>query len=495
MQLKCRDIPAIIQGGMGVGVSGWQLARAVSQAGQLGVVSGTALDQVLARKLQLGDPDGHLRRAMASFPDPGIVHRIEDAFFSPAGKPPGEPFKAAPMFALKMPGLLVELTIVAAFVEVFLAKEGHDKPIGINLLEKIQLPNIFSIYGAMLAGVEFIFMGAGIPNEIPGLIDRLTGHLDVSLKINIQGAKPDQCRLEFSPRSFIKNPSALKRLKRPFFAPIISSATLARMMLKKANGVIDGFVVEAYSAGGHNAPPRGRLLLSEKGEPVYGVRDEIEIEAFKPLGLPFWLAGSWGTPQKLSKALSLGAHGIQAGTVFAFCKESGISEPLKTQVIQSILSGEASVLTDALASPTNFPFKVLCLENTLSERSEYTRRERVCDLGYLRDLYAASDGRIGYRCPAEPVGSYVRKGGTSDAVKEKKCLCNALFSNIGLGQFRKNGYVEKALITAGKAILSFADLLKDRHSYSAGDVVNWLLSHDCREYPLFSAVENLRLEP
>ena len=35
--------PLIIQGGMGAGVSNWRLARAVSEQGQLGVVSGIAL--------------------------------------------------------------------------------------------------------------------------------------------------------------------------------------------------------------------------------------------------------------------------------------------------------------------------------------------------------------------------------------------------------------------------------------------------------------------
>ena len=48
--------PVIIQGGMGVAVSSWHLAREVSRAGHLGVVSGTALDAVLARTLQDGDP-------------------------------------------------------------------------------------------------------------------------------------------------------------------------------------------------------------------------------------------------------------------------------------------------------------------------------------------------------------------------------------------------------------------------------------------------------
>ena len=49
----------IIQGGMGVAISGWRLAAAVGcLPGCLGVVSGTAIDTVLARRLQDGDPGG-----------------------------------------------------------------------------------------------------------------------------------------------------------------------------------------------------------------------------------------------------------------------------------------------------------------------------------------------------------------------------------------------------------------------------------------------------
>ncbi len=36
-------LPLVIQGGMGVGVSNWRLARAVSSLGQLGVVSGAGV--------------------------------------------------------------------------------------------------------------------------------------------------------------------------------------------------------------------------------------------------------------------------------------------------------------------------------------------------------------------------------------------------------------------------------------------------------------------
>jgi len=57
--------PLIIQGGMGAGVSNWHLARSVSKLSQLGVVSGTALDVILARRLQQGDPDGDIRRALS----------------------------------------------------------------------------------------------------------------------------------------------------------------------------------------------------------------------------------------------------------------------------------------------------------------------------------------------------------------------------------------------------------------------------------------------
>ena len=59
---EARPEPIIIQGGMGVAVSSWKLAKAVAVTGQLGVVSGTAVDAVMVRRLQLGDRGGHLRR-------------------------------------------------------------------------------------------------------------------------------------------------------------------------------------------------------------------------------------------------------------------------------------------------------------------------------------------------------------------------------------------------------------------------------------------------
>ena len=141
-------LPRIIQGGMGVGISGWQLANAVAARGGLGVVSGTIIEVVMARRLQLGDEGGHVRRALAEFPIPGVAERILDAYFVPGGKGEHQPFKNVRTFTRNPDLALQELTVAANFVEVFLAKEGHDGPVGINYLRKIELPIPFSIYGA-----------------------------------------------------------------------------------------------------------------------------------------------------------------------------------------------------------------------------------------------------------------------------------------------------------------------------------------------------------
>ena len=165
--------PVIIQGGMGVAVSSWQLASAVARTGQLGVVSGTALDIVLARRLQDGDPGGHLRRALVHFPRPEIAGEVLARYFRAGGRPAGRGYVPVPKLSLTGGRKARELVVVANFVEVFLAKEGHDGPVGVNYLEKVQLATPFAVLGAMLAGVDYVLMGAGLPRDIPQLLDRL----------------------------------------------------------------------------------------------------------------------------------------------------------------------------------------------------------------------------------------------------------------------------------------------------------------------------------
>ena len=146
-------LPKIIQGGMGIGVSNWRLAQAVSRTGQLGVVSGTALDQVMVRRLADGDEGGHLRRGFDAFPFPEMAKRIWNEYFVPEGKAAGAPYPTLPMHQYSDSRKLVELLMVSNFVEVFLARQGHLNKIGVNFLEKVQLPHLASIYGAILAGV------------------------------------------------------------------------------------------------------------------------------------------------------------------------------------------------------------------------------------------------------------------------------------------------------------------------------------------------------
>ena len=295
--------PSIIQGGMGAGVSDWRLARAVSKAGQLGVVSGTALDTIMIRRLQDGDKDGAIRRALAAFPYPEMAERILEEWF----------------------------------------------------------------------------------------------------------------------------------------------------------------VVEHYSAGGHNAPPR-------RGD-AYSERDVCSIEKIAALSLPFWLAGSCASPERLREAKAMGAQGVQVGSAFACSEESGILPEIKQEIIGQYRSGELNVITDFRASPTDYPFKRVEVEaNSTVDAC------RVCDLGYLRHIYEKEDDVLAYRCPAAPRKGYLAKGGKPEDCEGRRCLCNGLLATIGIGQLRRGRQVQP-LVTLGED-LSFLDSVEVGESGlpKAEAVIDYLLS-------------------
>jgi nitronate monooxygenase len=247
-------------------------------------------------------------------------------------------------------------------------------------------------------------------------------------------------------------------------------------LAKKASGRVDGFIVEGPTAGGHNAPPRGPMHLTPVGEPLYGPRDVPELDKIRALGLPFWLGGTYGHPGGLAEARRQGAAGIQVGTAFAFCEESGIRPDLKQQALLLSRLGRARVFTDPQASPTGFPFKVAQMEQTLSESALYQTRERLCDLGYLRHLYRKSDGTVGYRCPAEPIPGFLRKSNAIEQTVGRKCVCNGLSSTVGLDQVRVGARGELPLVTAGDELEHLAEFLPPGHqTYSAEDVLRRLL--------------------
>ena len=417
-----------------------------------------------------------MRRALQQFPFPEIAQRALDEFYVPGGKSSTTPFKPVAMPTLRSRPSLVELTVLANFAEVFLAKEGHSGLVGINYLEKIQLPTLASIFGAMLARADYVLMGAGIPRAIPGVIDHFARGAAAELRMDVAGATAAEPFLTtFDPSAFCGQTAP--QLHRPQFLGIVASATLAMTLARKASGRVDGFIVEGPTAGGHNAPPRGALQLNPAGEPIYGPRDVVELEKIQDLGLPFWLAGSYGRPGGLAQALSVGAAGIQVGTAFAFCEESGIRPELKRQALELSRRGQAVVFTDPRVSPAGFPFKVAQIEGTLSDPKLAEARPRICDLGYLRHLYRKSDGTLGYRCPAEPVKDYLRKGGALEETVGRQCICNGLVSTVGLSQTRPGRGEEPGIVTAGDEFVNVAAFVKPgRETYTAAEVLEQLLA-------------------
>jgi nitronate monooxygenase len=320
-------------------------------------------------------------------------------------------------------------------------------------------------------------MGAGIPMQIPGILDGLAEHQMVSYRVDVEesGADDDH-RIHFDPEAVF--PGITKQvgpLQRPDFIPIISSVVLARALLKRASGEINGFMIELPIAGGHNAPPRGALKLDETDQPIYGEKDMVDLEKMKAFGLPFWLAGGYDTPERLQAALDAGAQGVQIGTSFAYCNESGMRDSIKQAVIQKVLRGEAKVHTSITASPTGFPFKVVQLEGTMSEADVYEARPRCCDIGLLQHPHKKENGKVGYRCPSEPINTYLARGGKIEDTVGRACLCNGLMSKAGFPQRQKGGFVEPPIVTSGDELVNIGRFIKPGATgYSAKDVIDHL---------------------
>jgi len=474
------SLPSVIQGGMGVAVSSWPLARAVAATGQLGVVSGTALDAVFARRLQDGDPGGHARAALAAFPVPDVADRVLTRYFRAGGRKPGTTYDPVPRLRLRQDRHAQELAVVANFAEVWLARQGHHGPVGVNFLEKIQMAMPAAAYGAILAGVDVVLVGAGIPRELPRLLAALARHEPVSYPVEVIGsADGQQHAVGLDPAALLGKD--LPPLQRPAFLAIVSAHILAEYLARDPGIRPDGFVIEGPSAGGHNAPPRGRVALDDDGQPRYGPRDHADLARVAGIGLPFWLAGGYSTPERLQEALAAGAAGVQAGTLFALSRESGLSQHLRSALLDEARDGTLRVRTNPVASPTGFPFKVAQLPGTIAAPERYRARPRLCDLGHLRVPYLRPDGAVGYRCPGEPEAIFVRKGGDAADAAGRSCLCNGLMASVGLGQTRRGtGYAEDPLVTLGSDLDGVRAMLRlHPDGWSAADAMTWLLGREC----------------
>jgi NAD(P)H-dependent flavin oxidoreductase YrpB (nitropropane dioxygenase family) len=507
----------LIQGGMGVYVSNWRLAKAVAREKpgiSAGTVSGTGLDVVYTRLLQLGDPGGHIRRALAAFDalcGTEIGQKIYARYFIPGGKAPAARFKNAPMQTLQTlagndvipppvePGnpvslvldeQVVELLIVTGFAEVWLAKEGHAGTIFINFLKKIELPLTYTLYGAMLAGVDGVIVGAGNPDGLPAACSRLARHTAVSIDLQVLYRESGETfNVVFDPKSVADGKLTQVPLKRPAFLAIVSLENLVQALAQSPSGAPDGFIIEHHTAGGHNAGPQGPLKTDELGQPVYGDKDEPDLQAIRQAGLPFWLAGGYGSHEKLQQALAAGAAGVQVGSTFALAEESGMKAAFRTAILGELRNGagDAAIVRTTLFSPTGFPFKVVQLDGTLADDAVYTTRPRVCDIGLLQQRglgKAAEDGsrRLFQRCPAAPVEGFVNKRGLPVNTQDRRCLCNGLLACVGLGQVSERNGVrveEPAIVTLGNHLDGIRRVSHNGQTpYWADEVVADILGND-----------------
>lgn len=478
----------LIQGGMGAGVSNWRLARAISSSGRgLGVVSGVALGNIVARRLEEGDTE--IRDAILEFPNEKIANQMIKGYFVPKERidrnKPYRPFPF-PNFSISkdgdfkniaLPSRLEELIVASTFAEIYLAKQGHDNPVGINLLYKIEWPTLPALYGAMLAGVDVVLIGAGLPRTIPNVLDGLSKNEETTMEATVTNGK--NYRFYFNPKKIIGNPTELKR---PPFLAIINGHLAARGVSKA-----DGYVVEGPNAGGHNAPARSKSL-TESGEPAFGEKDNLDLEAFQrfliknmgernlPKQQPYWFAGCY--TNRLQEAMHSGAQGIQVGTPFAFSHESGIPLDAKRKLIKQIMENGIQVFTDPYASPSGFPFKVMQVSGSLSDKIIYegrNRDEHGCNIGHLTELIEVDEHLI-TRCSGEPLKDYLRKGGTIEDTIRRTCLCNALVSTIGLGNpgeppiYTSGKSHEAVKILAENSLAKTGDII-----YPASKVIDYIL--------------------
>ena len=507
----------LIQGGMGVYVSNWRLAKTVAMERPgitVGTVSGTALDVVFVRLLQLGDPGGHIRRALAAFDKQfgvAIGRKICERYFIEGGKAPTARFKNSPKqivyaqdggnvipppdqqvgpVALTLDEDMVELLIATGFAEVWLAKEGHSGKIFINFLKKVELPLIYTMYGAMLAGVDGVIVGAGNPDGLPEVCSRLANNETVSSDLLVLYRESGETfNVPFDPRLVADGKLAQNPLRRPAFLAIVSLENLVIALAQSQTEAPDGFIIEHHTAGGHNAGPQGPLKKDEKGQPIYGAKDEPDLQAIRQAGLPFWLAGGYGSREKLGQAIAAGAFGVQVGTVFALTEESGMKPAFRCAILNDLKKGtdDASLVHTTLFSPTGFPFKVVQLDGTLAEETVYAARRRICDIGLLEQRgldKPSSDGtrRLFQRCPAAPVEGFINKRGLKFNTEGRRCLCNGLIACVGLGQINKqNGEMveEPAIVTLGNHLDGVRRLSRQgQTTYWVRDVVSEILGKD-----------------
>ncbi len=424
---------------MGAHISSANLARETSRLGALGVVSGVGLRQIVITQIRLGDTNAI--EVARTFPIPGYFEEL--LRYCPGGD---HADRAIPMDVPdRVRGAIAKrLSTICSYVEVRRAKAGHLGQVGINVMWKCALTALPTIYGAMLAGVDALLCGAGVPMELPDIVRRMRTGEDLeytpltgtSTNVNLQIAGDNSA-------------SVLQNHPVPRLLPILSNYAFCKRLLdtwrQRYECEPSAFILENHAAGGHNAPPRDHV--------AFGSSDDLESYFDKVLriGLPVYVAGDFpdgGTQSDMLEWLSRGAYGIQVGSRFALCEESGMRPDLKYEIIEQNQNDELQVDTDMRMSPTGYPLKFVRLPGTLSEPEVREAQRHVCNLGYLMhshvDVDEAGNSKESYLCAAMPPDQLQKRGGDTADGDGRICLCNALLATAGY-----NHASEPVLVTLG----------------------------------------------
>jgi hypothetical protein len=303
-------------------------------------------------------------------------------------------------------------------------------------------------------------VGAGNPDGLPAICTSLARHEPVVHQIPVLYRESGEVfTLPFDPRQIADGKLARQPLQRPAFLAIVSLENLVIALSQSMSGAPDGFIIEHHTAGGHNAGPQGPLLKDSLGQPIYSAQDEPDLNAIRQVGLPFWLAGGYGSHAKLQQAIAAGALGVQAGSVFALAEESGMKPSYRNAILEALKKSpeDDRLIQTTLFSPTGYPFKVVQLPGTLADETVFAARRRVCDIGLLQQrgltkADAQGSRRLFQRCPAAPVSDFVNKRGLERNTEARRCLCNGLLACVGLAQTTgSNGEKaeEPAIVTLG----------------------------------------------
>jgi hypothetical protein len=390
----------LIQGGMGVYVSNWRMARAVATARPgiaAGAVSGTALDVVYVRLLQLGDPGGHARRALHALDDQfstDVGRKICDHYFIEGGKIPDARFRSAPMQVVRsaegkttlapltnssadvtatpltLDPAIIELLIATGFAEVWLAKEGHNGRIFINFLNKIELPLIYVMYGAMLAGVDGVIVGAGNPDGLPAICSQLAEHATVTRNLSVLYAGPgEQFTISFDPKTVADGAFTRTPLPRPPSWPSPRWKNWSRRWLRararRQMASSSSITPQAATTPTRSAPCAG----TKKGQPIYSTGRSRP--GCHPRGRHPVLAGRrLRQPCPPARCAGSRCGGRPGG--FGLCPGGGIGHESRVPFcdFQGAAQGadDAALVKTTMFSPTGFSFKVVQLKDTLSKK-------------------------------------------------------------------------------------------------------------------------------